>query len=201
MRFNTMRDVSFTRFAGVLAVVATMTLPMALNAADQTLTYTAGDTSLGGGVVEFTYDGDSKITKIVSNVAKGDTVTVNGDQLDFGAGATVETAGLGDLVLKNMISGTDGLLVTNTSSAQLTMEWWGDNLLDTNQWTTVFENVDLDDIELVSSDENTWNSRYSGGLSNPQVMYPFWIKTNMVDGVKTMTTQLQCYSKAKKTIG
>ena len=198
MRMNAMRNVSLAQFSGILAVVAIVTLPMAVNAADQTLTYAAGDASLGGGVVEFTYDGDSKITKIVSNVAKGDTVTVTGDQLNFGAGAMVETAGLGDLVLKNAISGTDGLLVTNTSSAQLTMAWWGDDLLDTNSWTTVFANVDLDDIELVSSDENTWNSIHSAGLSNPQVMYPFWIKTNTVDGVKTMTTQLQCYNKAKK---
>ena len=102
------------------AVVATF---MALygKAADQTFAYTACTNELGNGVVTFTYDGESKITRIVSNVAKGDTVTVNGDQLDFGAGAMVETAGLGDLVIKNAISGTDGLLVTNTSSAQLTM--------------------------------------------------------------------------------
>ena len=177
-----------------LMVAATIAGALTCAAADQTLTYAAGDTSLGDGVVEFSYDGDSKITKIVSNVAKGDTVTVNGDQLDFGAGATVETAGLGDLVLKNQISGTDGLFVTNTSSAQLTMEWWGDDFLDTNQWTTVFANVDLDDIELVSADNKTWSSRKGGvsGLSNPQMMYPFWIKTNTVDGVKTMTAQLQC---------
>ena len=182
-------------------VVSLVALPLALNAADQELTYAAGDMSLGNGVVEFTYDGDSKITKIVSTVAKGDTVTLNGDQLDFGAGAMVETAGLGDLVIKNAISGTDGLLVTNTSSAQLTMEWWGDNLLDANAWTTVFANVDLDDIELVSSDERTWNTEHSGGLSNPQMMYPFWIKTNTVDGVKTMTAQLQCYNEAGRPTG
>ena len=70
-----------------------------LFAADQTLTYAAGDTSIGDGVVEFTYDGD-KITKIVSNVAKDDTVTLTGAALAFGTGATIETAGLGDLTAK-----------------------------------------------------------------------------------------------------
>ena len=185
------------------AVVAVVVKSLVAAAADQTLTYAAGDMSLGDGVVEFTYDGDSKITKIVSNVAKGDTVTLNGDQLDFGAGAMVETAGPGDLVLKNAISGTDGLLVTNTSSAQLTMEWWGDDFLDTNAWTTVFANVDLDDIELVSADNKTWSNNKGGisGLSNPQMMYPFWEKRETVDGVKTITAQLQCYNKASKPSG
>ncbi len=187
-------------------VVSLAALPLALNAADQTLTYTAADkpATLGTGAeLAFTYDGDDKVTKIVSNVAKGDIVTLNGDQLDFGAGAMVETAGLGDLVIKNAISGTAGLLVTNTSSAQLTMEWWGDDFLDTNAWTTVFANVDLDDIELVSADNKTWSNRKGGisGLSNPQMMYPFWEKRETVDGVKTITAQLQCYNKASKPSG
>ena len=183
-----------------LMVLATMAGAFSCAAADQTLTYTAADkpATLGtGGELAFTYDGDT-VTKIVSNVAKGDTVYLKGDTLAFGTDATIATAGLGDLVLKNAISGTDGLLVTNTSSAQLTMEWWGDNLLDTNAWTTVFANVDLDDIELVSSDEKTWNTEHSAGLSNPQMMYPFWEKRETVDGVKTMTAQLQCYIKASK---
>ena len=131
MRLNAMRNVSLSQFAGILAAVATVTLPMALHAADQTLTYTAADkpATLGtGGELAFTYDGDT-VTKIVSNVAKGDTVYLKGDTLAFGTDATIETAGLGDLVISNALSGTSGLLVTNTSSAQLTAEWWGDNLL------------------------------------------------------------------------
>ena len=202
MRLNTMRDVSFTRFAGVLALVATVTLPMAVNAANQTLTYTAADkpATLGtGGELAFTYDGDT-VTKIVSNVAKGDTVYLKGDTLAFGTDATIETAGLGDLVISNALSGTSGLLVTNTSSAQLTAEWWGDNLLDTNAWTTVFENVDLDDIELVSSDNSAWNAIHKvSGFSNPQLMYPYWVRTNTVNGVKTMTAQLQCWVRPATT--
>ena len=182
-----------------LVVAATIGTALVCAAADQTLTYTAGDTSLGDGVVEFTYDGDSKITRIVSHAAKGDTVYLKGDQINFGTDATIETAGLGDLVISNKISGTSGLLVTNTSSAQLTMEWWGDELLDTNAWTTVFENVDLDDIELVSSDNKAWNDVHAlSGFSNAQLMYPYWVKTNTVDGVKTMTAQLQCWVVPKK---
>ena len=184
-----------------LILVTAIAGALSCAAADQTLAYAAGDkpATLGtGGELAFTYDGDM-VTRIVSHAAKGDTIYLKGDQINFGTDATIETAGLGDLVISNKISGTSGLLVTNTSSAQLTMEWWGDNLLDTNVWTTVFENVDLDDIELVSSDNKTWSSKVSiSGLSNPQMMYPYWVKTNTVDGVKTMTAQLQCYNKASK---
>ena len=181
---------------GAVVATACAVLPLVSAAASQALTYVAEDkpATLGaGGELAFTYDGDA-VTKIVANVAKGDTVYLNGDTLAFGADATVETAGLGDLVISNAISGTSGLLVTNTSSAQLTMEWWGDELLYTNAWTTVFANVDLDDIELVSSDNKAWNDMHNvSGLSNPQLMYPYWVRTNTVDGVKTMTAQLQCW--------
>ena len=75
-------------------VVSFAVLPLALNAANQLLTYTAADTpaTLGtGDELTFTYDGD-KVTKIVANVAKGDTVYLKGDTLAFGTDATVETA-------------------------------------------------------------------------------------------------------------
>jgi len=180
----------------VVVAAAAVTWGCVCVAADQTLTYTAADkpATLGAGdELTFTYEGDT-VTKIVANVAKGDTVYLKGDALAFGTDATVETAGLGDLVISNQLSGTSGLLVTNTSSAQLTMEWWGDSLLDTNAWTTVFTNVDLDDIELVSSDNKAWNDVHNvSGFSNPQLMYPYWVRTNTVDGVKTMTAQLQCW--------
>ena len=179
-----------------LIVAAAMSGALVCAAADQTLTYTAADkpTALGeDGELAFTYDGDT-VTRIVANVAKGDTVYLKGDMLAFGAGATIETAGLGDLVISNKLSGTSGLLVTNTSSAPLTMEWWGDALLDTNAWTTVFENVDLDDLELVSSDNKTWSETHAvSGFSNPQMMYPFWVKRMTDGGVKKMTAQLQCW--------
>ena len=179
-----------------MAIVSMLLLATGAFAADQTLTYTAADTpaTLGtGNELTFTYD-NGKVTKIVANVAKGDTIYLKGDTLAFGTDATVETAGLGDLVISNQLSGTSGLLVTNTSPAQLTMEWWGDELLHNENWTTVFENVDLDDIELVSSDNKAWNDIHKvSGLSNPQLMYPYWVRTNTVDGVKTMTAQLQCW--------
>ena len=179
-----------------LMMAATMAGALACAAADQTLTYTAADkpATLGtGDELAFTYDGDT-VTKIVANIAKGDTVYLKGDTLAFGTDATIETAGLGDLVISNALSGTSGLLITNTSPAQLTAEWWGDDLLDTNAWTTVFENVDLYDIELVSSDNNSWNAIHKvSGFSNPQLMYPYWVRTNTVNGVKTMTAQLQCW--------
>lgn len=171
--------ISCKTFAVVVAI------PLVLSAADQLLTYTAADTpaTLGtGDELAFTYDGNGNITKIVANIAKGDTVYLKGDTLAFGADAAVETAGLGDLVISNALSGTSGLLVTNTSSAQLTMEWWGDALLHNVNWTTVFENVDLDDVELVSCDNNTYRnkSRDEGlydpagtYLSNPQMMLPY----------------------------
>ena len=179
-----------------LMMAAAMAGTLVCAAANQTLTYAAADkpATLGtGGELAFTYDGDM-VTRIVSHAAKGDTIYLKGDQINFGTDATIETAGLGDLVISNKISGTSGLLVTNTSSAQLTMEWWGDSLLDTNAWTTVFTNVDLDDIGLVSSDNKAWNDIHNvSGFSNPQLMYPYWVRTNMVDGVKTMTAQLQCW--------
>ena len=182
-----------------LMMAVTMAGAFACSAANQTLTYTAADkpATLGtGNELAFTYDGDT-VTKIVANIAKGDTVYLKGDTLAFGTDATIETAGLGDLVISNALSGTSGLFVTNTSSAQLTAEWWGDNLLDTNAWTTVFENVDLDDIELVSSDNRSRIGE--SGFSNPQLMYPYWVRTNTVDGVKTMTAQLQCWVRPATT--
>ena len=174
----------------VFAATAALATFAAL-AADQTLTFSAASkpAALGtGGEVAFTYSGD-KVTKIVANVAYGDTVYLRGDALAFGEGATIETAGLGDLVISNAISGTSGLLVTNTSSNTGWLDYTGE-LLCSNAWTTVFRSAHIGDFEIVSADMT--QGRHTG-LSNPQVMYPYWQETNDVGGVAHMMFQLQRY--------
>ena len=46
-----------------------------------TATYTAGDTSLADGKVEFTYDESGKITELRMNPDFGETLTLTGDTL------------------------------------------------------------------------------------------------------------------------
>ena len=145
----------------------------------------------------------NKIKTLVSNVTQGDIVTVTGTtSIDFAAGATIEMTGQGDLVISNDLTGVDGLTVTNTSSNVRRMEFWGNTLLPSNSWATVFENVDIANIEIISSDEQTYRnkSRDAGmfdpngkNLSNPQMMYPFWVRYVTNGNVRTMTCQLQAF--------
>ena len=160
-----------------------------------------------GSELTITYDTEgtdpTKVKTLISNVAQGDTVTVTGaTAIDFAAGAVIEMAGLGDLVISNDLTGVDGIIVTNTSSNVRRMEFWGNTLLPSNSWATVFENVDIANIEIISSDEQTYRnkSRDAGmfdpngkNLSNPQMMYPFWVRYVTNGNVRTMTCQLQAF--------
>ena len=93
-----------------------------LLAADQSLTWTAGATpaTLGtGGELTFTYDANDKVQTLLATVAAGDTITLNGDAVDFAADAVVSLSGPGNFVIENTLTGVNGLTVTNAQNAAL----------------------------------------------------------------------------------
>ena len=72
------------------SVVALTTAPILTQATDQSLTWTTGTTpaTLGtGGELTFSYDANDKVQTLSATVAAGDTITLNGDAIDFAADA------------------------------------------------------------------------------------------------------------------
>ncbi|MBQ3289025.1 MAG: hypothetical protein IJH50_06405 [Kiritimatiellae bacterium] len=133
-------------------LTVTVACALACSAAEQTLTYTTGDTSLGDGVVTFTYDGNSKITHIVSNVAKGDTVTLVGDTIPLAENPTFTGTG-GSLVISNTLDGT-GTLAFQPQTYEETISWTNDTTylqLDPD-WTLIFPGKNLDEWQPVTSE-------------------------------------------------
>ena len=133
-------------------LTVTVACALACSAADQTLTYTTGDTSLGDGIVTFTYDGNGKITHVVSNVAKGDTVTLIGDTIPLAANPAITVAG-GSLVISNTLDGT-GTLAFQPQTYEETISWTNDTTylqLDPD-WTLIFPGKNLDEWQPVTSE-------------------------------------------------
>ena len=159
-------------------------------------TYTASERpdSLGHGAVKFEYDASGAITRLLVAPTAGRTVEVKGDTLAFAAGAVLAHGGQGEVVISSKMTGVDGLVVTNASGASAFLLYDGDmdgGWINAKSFSTVYRNVDLDDIEPVEVDNatNSGNRPWLG--SNPQVCGVYNVMRDTVDGVKQLTAQVQ----------
>ena len=182
-----------------------------LLAADQSLTWTAGATpaTLGaGGELAFTYDANDKVQTLSATIAAGDTITLDGDAIDFAADAVVTLSGPGNFVVSNTLTGVNGLVVTNAQNAALldfldpALLYYGANAA----FKTVFPGCDLDDITILYANQNDFDGTTHDGVayakvSNPQINYPHVMRRMTKDGVKWLTCQMQgCYISSGKWI-
>lgn len=161
-----------------------------------TYTYTASEKpdSLGHGAVRFEYDGSGAITRLVVAPTAGRTVELKGDTLAFAAGGVLAHGGQGVVVISSKMTGVDGLTVTNASGASAFLLYDGDTdggWINAKSFTTVYRNVNIDDIEPVEVDNftNRDNRRWMG--SNPQVCGIYNVMRDTVGGVKQLVAQVQ----------
>ena len=157
-----------------------------------TYTYVASEmpTSLGGGAVTFEYSGGA-ISKMTVSPSADETVEVKGDALAFASGGILAHGGLGTVLISCNMTGVDGLTVTNALGTSSFVEYDG-ALIAHDSFSTVFEGVDLDDIEIIDSDQTGYDSRISN-FSNPNDFYAYNAMRDTVDGVKQMTVEMQSY--------
>ena len=159
-------------------------------------TYTASQqpASLGHGAVRFEYDGSGKITRLIVAPTAGRTVELKGDTLDFAAGGILAHGGQGEVIISSAMTGVDGLTVTNASGASAFLQYDGDTdggWINANSFTTVYRNVNLDDIEPVEVDNATGSNNRPWTGSNPQVCGIYNVMRDIVDGVKQLVAQVQ----------
>ena len=159
-------------------------------------TYTASQqpASLGHGAVRFEYDGSGAITRLVVAPTAGRTVELKGDTLAFAAGGVLAHGGQGVVVISSKMTGVDGLTVTNASGASAFLLYNGDTdggWINAHSFSTVYRNVDLDDIEPVEVDNLTNRDNRPWMGSNPQVCGIYNVMRDTVDGVKQLTAQVQ----------
>ncbi len=184
--------------AGVFAVAAMVAFPSSSRAETEidSYTYTASQqpASLGHGAVRFEYDGSGKITRLVVAPTAGRTVELKGDTLDFAAGGILAHGGQGEVIISSAMTGVDGLTVTNASGASAFLQYDGDTdggWINANSFTTVYRNVNLDDIEPVEVDNATGSNNRPWTGSNPQVCGIYNVMRDTVDGVKQLVAQVQ----------
>ena len=194
----------FTLLAAVLYCAVSL-------AADQSLTWTTGANprSLGAnGELTFTYDANDKVQTLFATVAAGDTITLGGDAIDFAADAVMTLSGPGNFVIENTLAGVNGLTVTNAQNAAL-VEFLDPTLLNTGAsatFKTVFPGCDLDDITILSANQNWFNNADHEGVhypqvGNPQINYPHVVRRMTEGGVKKLTCQMQaCYKSGNNWI-
>ncbi|MBR3223052.1 MAG: hypothetical protein IKF72_12595, partial [Kiritimatiellae bacterium] len=182
-----------------------------LMAADQSLTWTAGENprSLGAnGELAFTYDANDKVQTLSATIAAGDTITLSGDAIDFAANAVVMLSGPGNFVVENTLAGVNGLTVTNAQNAAL-VEFLDPTLLYSGTsaaFKTVFPGCDIDDITILYANQHKFDGKVHDGImyagvGNPQINYPHVVRRMTKDGVKWLTCQMQdCYISDNKWI-
>ena len=170
-----------------LAAFAAMTVL----ANDVTVEWTSGETasSLSNGVVALTSDAGGLVTNLTATVAQGDTVTIAGDTLVMGAGATVMVEGLGTLAFTNVIDAQDGTLrLDSPLAAQI--DYCREAIGSTNSFTLMFPGYNLDEYEPVMSD---CGSSGAEGMYNPNKMYPYHMVRGKEGAASTLDLQMQCF--------
>ena len=176
------------------AVTSITVAPVGDGTDSYTYTASAHPASLGGGAVRFEYDGSGAITRLVVAPTAGRTVELKGDTLAFAAGGVLAHGGQGTVVISQNMAGVDGLVVTNASGASAFLLYDGDTdggWINANSFTTVYRNVDLDDIEPVEVDNATGSNSRTFKGSNPQVCGIYNVMRDTVDGVKQLRAQVQ----------
>ena len=169
-----------------LMVVATMTGALACMAADVTYVWPDDVATASEITIDYDMTDPTKVKTLTVTVAAGDTVTLTGGAIDFAADAVVKLAGYGNFIVNNTLTGVNGLMVTNIAAKSGVLDFKGQ--LPSNGYVTIFPGCDLDDITVLYAD----NPRSGYSWSNSaQVHWPYVVRRQTVDGVKTMTMQMQ----------
>ena len=91
--------------------------------------WTGSETSLGGGKVTLTYDGNNKVTSLVAKPTGGEELRITGGAMTFAQGATIEFAAPSDgavaggsLVFANDVTAAGALNMTRTDGAYVVWE-------------------------------------------------------------------------------
>ena len=178
-----------------LMVVANLAVALASAAADQTYTWPDDLATANEIAVEYDTTDSTKVKTLMATIAAGDTVTLTGGAIAFAADAVVKLAGYGKLIVSNTLTGANGLMVTNIADKSGVLDHIGQ--LPADGYVTVFPNCDLDDITILYADNP--HSGYSSWSNSGQVHWPYIVRRQTVNGVKTMTLQMQIqytYSEA-----
>ena len=121
----------------------------------ESYTYTPGDTSLGGGAVTITYDGDTTdIATLTANPSNGETITLTGGAATFAAGATLTLSSSGTVAFAEKVT-TKGAL-TLVRGDDVYREWTGTVLTTSNPSTPAFPDIVTNDQVSVADVNNTW---------------------------------------------
>ena len=99
---------------------------------DRTLSYSAGDTDIGGGILTFEYSG-GLITRLVANVPAGDRLFLKGDALSFASDAVVSLTNGCDLVVSNAVTGAGDLSVRSAAESNV-VTYGGDGDAIQRRW-------------------------------------------------------------------
>ena len=93
------------------------------------LAWTGSETSLGGGKVTLTYDGNNKVTSLVAKPTGGEELRITGGAMTFAEGATITFAAPsegavagGSLVFANDVTADGALNMTRTDGAYVVWE-------------------------------------------------------------------------------
>lgn len=183
MKLHKIRKI--TRGGGRLAAFLFAVPPVfAAGAAETVVEYVApasgtASQSLADGKVQVVYDAEDKITRLAISPSSGETLVLHGDALPFADGAAIVPGSDGESVVSNAVSfaGAVSLGIKNLS-------WSG--TLSSSDYTTVFENANLDDISPVSATV--------GGAANmglPETGVPYYVERTGSGSSAVMTVQFQ----------
>ena len=111
-------------------------------------------TSILDGKVTFTYEDDGGVMCIKTmnvTAAEGETITFTGDKMQFvpSSTATIKQLNSGKVVFQNEVAArTFDVSVDPTARTKRNRAWKGYSTFVGTEWTTVFENANLDDAVL-----------------------------------------------------
>ena len=131
--------------------------------------------SLANGKITFDYDSSGKITQLRMNPEVNEMLCLSGDTLDFADGAKLMPGQNGISCISNAImsAGTLQIGVANMS--------YNGSLLKSDTYTTMFRNVNINDISPISSDSTGVQATGS------RMYYPYHI----VRGEDTLRVEFQ----------
>ncbi len=131
------------------------TVAFSLTAFAESYTYTPGDTSLGGGAVTITYDGDTTdIATLTANPSNGETITLTGGAATFADGATLTLASSGTVSFAEKVTAKGALTLVRGDDVY--REWTGTRMTTDFPSTPAFPDIVTNDLVSLADVNNTW---------------------------------------------
>ena len=152
--------------------------------------YTArSDVSLGDGKIEILHDSSGAITNLTMTPSSGETLTLTGDTLSFADGANIVLGPDGTNSIAAPVSAAGSLNIPTGDMLTWTTSSRG---LKSKSYETLFENMDLDDIEPAFA------TPVSYFANSGDTAYPFFVTRGVYSGgTKYMKFELHCYNNGK----